>query len=149
MRTYRGDISIKFILCFCLLMASAFVVPSAHATIPDGTYTGTVDGNYNGSFCPGGSAFAGYSGADATLTVSGSTVTLDIIKSGVVSISGSGTQSGGNINLNYSFVVDGSGLNSGIHTDMAITPVIVSGSDVMIDFTLLSDSAGCSSLDVD
>jgi hypothetical protein len=93
------------VLIFATLVASLFY-NAAHA-LTDGTYAGTVSGQYSAFGCvtPGFDTLGNvpYSSATATLVVSnnGLNVTLSISKSGTFTATGLGNESGGTLTLNF------------------------------------------------
>ncbi|MEJ2094049.1 MAG: hypothetical protein P8X93_02405, partial [Gammaproteobacteria bacterium] len=100
----------KYVVLATVTFIVSIYYSSAYA-LTDGSYTGTVSGQYSidmGACSPPGTDTVGspisFSGATATVSVTnnGTNVTLSIVKSGVISATSSGSESGGSLSLNFS-----------------------------------------------
>ena len=143
-----------------VLAAVTFIVGfyySSAFALTDGTYTGTVSGQYSidmGACSPPGTDTGGFpvsfSGATATLSVTnnGANVTLSIVKSGVISATSSGTESAGSLTLDFSgsgsLNISAQSSGNSISGFTGSTSVAQSGTDISIGAANLSgETANC------
>lgn len=143
----------KHVVLVTVTFIVGFYYSSAYA-LTDGTYTGTVSGQYFTSSCnpPGVDSGSNipFSGATATLSVSnsGANVTLSIVKSGVLSATSSGTESAGSLSLDFSGTgslnIAAQSSGNSVSGFTGSTSVVQSGTNISVGAANLSgETANC------
>ncbi|NIN35480.1 MAG: hypothetical protein GTN46_04685, partial [Gammaproteobacteria bacterium] len=146
--TRQGHSIFKHVVLATVTFIAGFYYSSAYA-LTDGTYTGSVSGQYFTTSCnpPGVDSGSNipFSGATATLSVTnnGANVTLSISQSGVVSATSIGSESAGSLSLdfttgsgNLNILAQSSG--NSVSGFTGSTSVVQSGTDISVGAANLS-----------